>query len=820
MKKPKFITEFEDIPAPRAKMPELPLDERKLNFTEVELGLAREAALAEASRCLSCRRCIGCGLCLAECDPDAIVYDMEASSSKATFDAVVAAPGAEPYNPAANPALGYSESANIVTTLELERMLNPTGPYGGLPIRPGDGTFPSRVAFVQCVGSRDEGIGAAFCSSSCCTQALEQAASLGDALGTVSVTFFHREMRPLGRRGEELLRYAEENDDIDFVFAGVTGASGVDCEGPVIVKYDTGDGDREREFDLVVLSVGQRAPGSTRRLARSIGGKQNKFGYVATTPLAPTATGEDANPVAGTVARPMDVGGAVAAGSAAASQVLNGLDGAVESDPSGAESGVESGAESGDGSPVDDGPAVVALCKYGLTTAGLDVSRVSHAIGESSGAPWVITFPTACVTPTVRELGRLADERRASRLLIVGCYPETHSGFWRAKAAARIDRPLAVEIIGGGDGADAESVARAAGEWLAGGSPERCTDDARVVENRTLVVGAGVSGLSAAAELARRGVPVTLVEAGTELAPRLRGAAIADPDAAEALAALVERVEAEPAIEIATGSTVASVERTAHGFESVLTGSSGETRVTHGALVLAAEATDYDASAIKGASPDSVITQRELTERLRGGAADLSSVVMIQCVGSRTPEHPYCSRNCCAEALANLHRILGENPETEVTVLHKGIRVWGFDEEMFSDAIDAGVRFVRVADTPAISDGASPEVTAVDAETGDAIRLAPDLVVLSTGVVAAEENAAVAGALGVDVDGDGFLRAADEAVAPVRSRCDGSGPCERQCEGVFICGSAAWPASIEDCVTQAQAAAGKASLHIFTKGPR
>ena len=191
---------------------------------------------------------------------------------------------------------------------------------------------------------------------------------------------------------------------------------------------------------------------------------------------------------------------------------------------------------------------------------------------------------------------------------------------------------------------------------------------------------------------------------------------------------------------------------------------------------------------------------------------------MIQCVGSRTPEHPYCSRNCCAEALTHVHRILAESPDAALTVLHRGIRVWGFDEEMFSDAIDLGVRFVRVKAEPVVSNDGTT-VTAVDEESGEELSFEPGLVVLSTGVVAAGENRRIAEALGLEVDGDGFLPPADEAIAPVRGRCDGAEPCERRCEGVFVCGTAAWPASIEECVTQALAAAGKASLYL-TKGRR
>ena len=202
MKKSKFITDFKDIPAPRQKMPELPLEERQRNFKEVELGFTEEIAVKEAKRCLSCRRCIGCGLCLAECDQKAIEYDQSPETTKLKVDAIILAPGFAEFDPNRNKELGYGKCFNVITSIEFERILSPTGPYGGVMMRPFDGEIPKRIAFVQCVGSREEMLGANFCSNLCCMQSLKEALTARERNPELEVKIFHRGIRPFGKGSE------------------------------------------------------------------------------------------------------------------------------------------------------------------------------------------------------------------------------------------------------------------------------------------------------------------------------------------------------------------------------------------------------------------------------------------------------------------------------------------------------------------------------------------------------------------------------------------------------------------------------------------
>jgi heterodisulfide reductase subunit A-like polyferredoxin len=792
LKKPKFIPEFDDIPTPRVKMPELPLEKREGNFDEVELGLTQELARAEAARCLSCRRCIGCGLCLAECDPQAIVYDQAPEERRQRFDAVLLAAGSSCFDATGKPALAYAASPNVVTTVELERMLSPTGPYGGLALRPGDGTPPRRVAFVQCVGSREEGIGANYCSTTCCNTALGLADELVRAAGAAGVTFFHRGMRPFGRRGESLYRQARDDDRVEFVFGEVSAVAAGECTDPVTVKYDAGQGEEAAEFDLVVLSIGTQASSAARSIARRVRAPFNKFGFVATDLLHPIPVGVEDVPVAGGLAGPTDAAGAACAAQAAASAVA----GALGVAPGRAAARPPAGERPG------NARAAVWVCAYGLGAGGPAAEGVASAAASLDGVAAAGWSDLACAPREVAAIARAVSDEGVGRVLIVGCHPGTHDRFWLGKASRLADRPVSVELVeGSSDGAAAAKDVKA---HLARGPVRDAPAAPAGRERRLLVVGGGTSGLAAADEASRRGVPVTLVVGDAALGGRHAGRISLTEGLTEGLEALAERVRSDASIDVLLESTVAGVADDPAGFVTTVRGPRGSASIRHGAIVIATGGHDYDPSGEIDGGKGRVITQSELARALTESALDATEIVVIQCVGSRSPERPYCSRVCCAEAMTNVLRIREQSPDAAVTVLHRGIRVWGFDEELFADAVDLGVRFVEVESEPRVSTDGSLEVSAVEADGGGRVTLTPDLVVLSTGVVPSAENAPLARVLGIPVDGDGFLVPADEGLRPV----------ETARPAVFVCGTACWPASVREAAAQARAAAGKACLFL------
>lgn len=145
----RYIIPFDDVPSPRAEMPEISVEERMKNFIEVETGFPEETAVTEARRCLSCRRCLGCALCWAECKPEAIDFDIPDQELDLEFDEVILTKGQDNTFQSVNTQLGYGNYPDIITDLQFERMLSPTGPTDGMVVSPMDGRIPRRVAIVQ-----------------------------------------------------------------------------------------------------------------------------------------------------------------------------------------------------------------------------------------------------------------------------------------------------------------------------------------------------------------------------------------------------------------------------------------------------------------------------------------------------------------------------------------------------------------------------------------------------------------------------------------------------------------------------------------------
>jgi heterodisulfide reductase subunit A-like polyferredoxin len=681
--------------------------------------------------------------------------------------------------------------------------------------------FPRRVAFVQCVGSREEGIGADYCSTTCCTDALELASRLREKLGDIELTIYHRGMRPIGRRGERLFRQAEHGDGPALVMAMVTGVSGPGGDGPVTVTYDRGSGDAEEEFDLVVLSTGRSASGATRGAARQVRADTNKFGFVSVDPLSAPASSAERVLAAGSCVRPVDPLTAGQAGAATAAVASRSEDYLNAPAP-------EGGAETGTlGSAPGDGPVVVCVCEQGLSVTGLSPGELVREIGRIDGVTLSVSLGLACGPESLGRLRDLAGGLSGARVVVAGCYPATHSAILGERFARRLPSAASVGVVGVGSGESAAAVASRVSERLAGGA-ESARAERPAPAGRVLVAGGGPAGLTAAEEVAAHGIPVTIVESsgslGGDVPPELAG----DPEAAERWKALPESVASNSLIDVHLETTVSGFTPAERGFRASAGGTGSLPNEVHGALIVATGAAEHDPNVGRsGRQSGSVMTQAELAASLAAGGERRGEVVMLQCVGSRNDQRPYCSRTCCAAALRNALALKQEDPVCKVTILHRGIRVWGFDEELLSEAIDQGVEFIEVESTPEVIIGGAPQGapagaageteeggaaastspgvppyvkgTAID---GSALALNPDLVVLSTGIEPSDGTGALAEAAGLKLSSDGFFeRAGVVAGDPGGFR-------------VYVCGRASGPADLHERILQARAAAGKACLYL------
>ncbi len=329
---------------------------------------------------------------------------------------------------------------------------------------------------------------------------------------------------------------------------------------------------------------------------------------------------------------------------------------------------------------------------------------------------------------------------------------------------------------------------------------------------KAVIIGAGLSGLSAATALLNQGIETHIVEREATVGGILRDIAVIGPDdvdSQELIRSLIETVEESPKAHLHLSSKVTELKGFIGNFELTIEGGGKEETVQAGAVIVATGGVEhrpegeYGFGELKG-----VITQLEFERILGSGELGARRIVIINCVGSRQPGREYCSRVCCNASLKNAVRVLDTNPDASVTIVHRDIMSCGtVAEELYREASDRGVRFVRYGldQRPEVSSEGEQLVVEVFDETLDEkIDLESDLVVLATPIVSPEDSSETGKLLKVPRDKHGFFLEAHVKLRPVEFATD----------GVFVCGSARWPVSARECIWQGQAAAAKASIPI------
>lgn len=256
--KGRFIVKFKDIPSPRQHLFEIGVEERRNNYSEVELGFDEERALREAKRCLSCRRCLGCALCWAECKPEAIQFDIQDEIIELEADSVIISPGVERALDRIDRRFGLAKDTNVITDLQLERMLSESGPSAGLVIRPSDGEIPASVCFVQAYDKAAPGM-----QHAALTLAINEASLLRQKLPRAEIAMFAGGLDdfPEGKKALDLAGVEVQSAPVQSV-APNGGSS---------VKVAVGPEAKASEFDLVVLITQPQLSKDTRDLAKSLG---------------------------------------------------------------------------------------------------------------------------------------------------------------------------------------------------------------------------------------------------------------------------------------------------------------------------------------------------------------------------------------------------------------------------------------------------------------------------------------------------------------------------------------------------------------------
>ncbi|MCK4457885.1 MAG: CoB--CoM heterodisulfide reductase iron-sulfur subunit A family protein, partial [Thermoplasmata archaeon] len=698
--------------------------------------------------------CIGCGVCETQCEAGAISFSGEEELVKVDVGSVILAPGFSEFDPGLKAEYGYGVFKNVLSSGELERMLSATGPYRGMVLRPSDGRMPKRMAFIQCVGSRDVQVGNPYCSSVCCMFAIKEALIAQEHTPGLESRIFFMDMRAFGKEFDEYYIRAEEEHGI--VFTRNTRVSSV-SENPetnnLYLWYSEHGKMRREEFDIVVLSVGFDSPKDVEKLAEKLGIELNEHGFCQTDMFTPLDTSEPGIYVCGAFSSPKDIPDSVAQASGAACKAM--------SDIAGARGALVTAKEYPPEIDVSEQePKVgVFVCHCGINIGG--VLDVPSLVDYAKTLPNVVHAEDnlyTCSQDTQQRISEVVREKGLNRVVVASCTPRTHTTIFQNTLKEAGLNPYLFEMANIRDQCS----------WVHMNDPERATEKGRTlirmavakaallehlkpaeveVVKSALVIGGGLSGMTAALELAKAGFDAHLVEKDGELGGLLRRIhyGCSGEDLQEFLKRLVKQVEDNDRIHVYANAELKEVSGSVGNFTVVIDSEGEETQTHQGVIIVATGGEEYKPTEYLYGKDPRVMTQLEFEEKLaKEDEIDAKCIVMVHCVGSRTTERPYCSRVCCTESVKNALKVKEMDPGIAVYSLFRDMRTYGFREEFYREAAERGVVFVRFPKenepTVRVDDQGRLEVIILDDILQEELLINPDYLVLAAATLPARGN--------------------------------------------------------------------------------
>ena len=763
-----------------------------------------------------------CKACEKFCPADAINFDDQTKELTINTGAVLIAPGCAVYDPTVYDTYGYKKSPNIVTSLEFERILAATGPYSGHLVRPSDEKEPQKIAWIQCVGSRDMHPGSQpYCSAVCCTYSIKEAiVSKEHQKGELDTAIFYIDMRTHGKDFERYYNRAQEAG-VRFVKSKISTILPDGDTGNLLISYTDEAGRRINEsFDIVVLSVGFGVSKEALDLAQKLGIELDQYQHALTSGFEPVRTSKPGIFVCGTFESPKDIPQSVIESSAAAAVVESTL-----AESRGSMIQIKETSEEVDvrGEPPRIG---VFVCRCGTNIAGfLEVPDVVEYAKTLPNVVFAEDNLFSCSQDTQEQITQIIKEQNLNRVVVAACTPRTHESLFQETVLnaginkylfemANIRNQCSWVHSSQNEEATAKAVdlVRMAVSKVSLLQP--LADPEILMNQSALVIGGGLSGITAAKNLAQQGYFTHLVEKSDVLG----GQALnlyetwQGEDVHENLAGLIRDIESDANINILTGTEVKKVDGFVGNFQTTVTTAEEKQVIEHGVTIIATGAKEFKPDEYLYGEDPGVLTGLELDQKFIDNTLvlnEINAAVFIQCVGSRIKERPYCSKVCCTHSVKSALKLKELKPAMDVFIIYRDLRTYGLREELYREARSKGVVFIRYDFDKGLivakdQDGLNVRCTSYVLQREIEVRA--DMLVLSTAIVAPQENP-VAQLLKVPLNDDGFFAEAHVKLKPI----------DFSTKGVFVCGLAHAPKPVDEAVAQGLGAASRAGTLLSQK---
>ncbi len=769
------------------------------------------------------QKCIGCEVCKNVCKANAIDYTLKDKKISLDVGAIILAIGFDEFEPAPLVNLGYNKFLNVVTSIQFERILSASGPHAGLILRPSDGIIPRKIAFLHCIGSRDKKCGVEYCSSVCCMYTTKEAVIAKEHMDIVEPTIFTMDIRAYGKDFDKYIERAKNEHGIRYIRRRISTIKEISESKDIKILYEKENGELVEEiFNLVVLAVGIQPNRTAKEIANKLKIELNEYGFCKTSSFNPVETSRPGVYVCGCFAGPKDIPETIIEASSAA--------GCVNSLLSQARNTLISKKELPKEIDVSDQPPRIGVfvCQCGINIGGVvDVPGVVEYIKTLPDVAYAEHNQYTCSADTQINIKEKIENNKLNRVIVASCTPRTHEPLFQSTIREVGLNKYLFEMANIRDQCS----------WVHMHSKEEATEKSKdlvrmavakarqlvplqeqelEVIDKGLVIGGGISGMTAALNLASQGFEVNLLEKEDLLGGFATNIyqTLENDDVQTFLINLIKNVEDNNLIHIFTNSQINSMSGYIGNFNTNISHGKGKENIDleHGIIIVATGAKEYQPKEYMYEKDSRIVIQSNFEKNIYESEEikNTNSIVMIQCVGSRNEDNPYCSRICCSEAIKNALKVKKINPNTEIIILYRDIMTYGFKEKYYNLAREKGVIFIRF-------DGKKPPEVKIEnkelkvlvnqPDFGE-LEINPDMVVLSTGIVAPkEENEELAKLLKVPLNEDKFFLEAHVKLRPI----------DFATEGIFLCGLAHSPKNISESITQANGAAAQAVKILATK---
>lgn len=768
-----------------------------------------------------------CRACEKFCENNAIDFNQKEEEVSLKVGSVILAPGFDMFKAEKAQEYGYGRYQNVLTTMEFERCLSATGPSEGEVLRISDKTVPEKVAWIQCVGSRESIRNKReFCSSICCMAATKEAVIAADHHPELKPTIFYMDLRAQGKDFDSYCERAKEQSNVRYIRSMISRVAENPVSNDLVLTYqDPETGEKiDETFSMVVLSVGLSPSAGAVRLAERLKLDLNPFGFIKTPQGNPLCTSREGVYVCGGFEGPKDIPETVAQASAAAAQATLSIASARGHE-------ITTPALPPERSLFGIGPKIgVFVCCCGTNIAGVvDVQALAEYSKKLPHVAFSEVLLFACSTDSKVRITERIIEHDINRVVVASCSPKTHENLFMDTMREAGLNPYLLEMAN----------IRNQCSWAHSKLPEPATqkskDLVRMSVRRValqepiiskpvpvlpvcLVAGGGLAGLTAALTLAEQGFQTHIIEQAAHLGGRHIGSrpTLEGFDIGGHLKTLIKKIKNHLNITVHTGATIEKSSGHVGNFISEINVNDGDkVSLRHGTAIIATGAEEYRPNEsneyLYGKNPD-VITQKELEGKITESPdliKSLKSMVMIQCVGSRNEENPYCSRVCCSRAVSNALRLKEVNPDIHIVILYRDIRTFGFKELFYKEARQKGVIFIRydLQKPPEVfEENNTLSISFIEPALRQKFIMSPDNIVLSTALRAHSMSSQIARVLKIPRDAQGYFLEAHVKLRPLDFTTD----------GMFLCGDGHSPKFPEETIVQAKGAAGRA-ISILSK---